>query len=72
MLGEGISILDLTMLLKAINDKELILQVKILDGEWKDLNKIQLKAMIKAITSGQLTSSDDIRARLFSKITTRS
>lgn len=64
--GEGISIPDLMQLVQAIKSKELTLQVKVLDGEWKDLNKDQFKNMLQAIVTGKLTNSADIRARLYS------
>lgn len=67
MIGNGVSIFDLTKLLKAINDKDLVLQVKILDGEWADFDKNQLANMIQAILAGSLSSSADIRARLYAK-----
>jgi hypothetical protein len=67
MLGEGISMLDLGLLVKAARDKDLVLQVKIMDGNWEDFNAVQLKKMITSITSGNVTSSADIRMRLFAK-----
>lgn len=65
MFGEGISLLDLTSLLKAIRDKNLVLQVKILDGPWEDISKDVISKMVKTITSGSVTQSNDIRLRLF-------
>ena len=67
MIGEGISILDLTQLAKAVKDKKLTLQLKVLDGEWANLNKEEFKKMLDAIMSGKLSSSADIRARLYSE-----
>jgi hypothetical protein len=67
MFGEGITILDLMALLKAIREKDLILQVKIIDGEWETLSGPVITKMISAITLGSITSSSDIRLRLFSK-----
>jgi hypothetical protein len=67
MFGEGISLLDLTLLLKAIREKNLTLQVKILDGPWEDISKNVVSVMVKTITSGQITTSNDIRLRLFDK-----
>jgi hypothetical protein len=67
MFGEGISLLDLTLLLKAIREKNLTLQVKILDGPWEDISKNVISVMVKTITSGQITTSNDIRLRLFDK-----
>lgn len=64
--GEGISIPDLMQLVQAIKSKELTLQVKVLDGEWKTLDKHVFKDMLQAIMMGQLTNSADIRARLYS------
>jgi len=67
MIGEGISILDLTQLAKAVKDKKLTLQIKVLDGEWANLNKEEFKKMLDAIITGKLSSSADIRARLYSE-----
>jgi hypothetical protein len=67
MFGEGISLVDLMQLLNAIRQKELVLQVKIIDEPWADLSQTVLLAMIQAVTSGKITQSDDIRLRLFSK-----
>lgn len=67
MIVEGISIMDLMQLGKAVKDKKLTLQIKVLDGEWKDLDKDQFKTMLEAIMAGQLTTTADIRARLYSK-----
>jgi hypothetical protein len=67
MIVEGISIMDLMQLGKAVKDKKLTLQIKVLDGEWKDLDKDQFKNMLEAIMAGQLTTTADIRARLYSK-----
>jgi hypothetical protein len=66
MIGKDISILDLMQLGKAVKDKELTLQIKVLDGEWKDLDKGQFKSMLEAIMTGKLSSSSNIRARLYS------
>jgi len=67
MIGEGISVMDLMQLGKAVKDKKLTLQIKVLEGEWKDLDKGQFKAMLEAIMAGQLSTTADIRARLYSK-----
>jgi len=67
MIGEGISVMDLMQLGKAVKDKKLTLQIKVLEGEWKDLDKDQFKAMLEAIMAGQLSTTADIRARLYSK-----
>lgn len=64
--GEGISIPDLMQLVQAIKQKELTLQIKVLDGEWATLNKEVFRNMLQAITTGKLTNVADIRARLFS------
>ncbi len=66
MIGEGISILDLTQLAKAVKDKKLTLQIKVLEGEWATLDKTEFKKMLDAILSGKLSSTADIRARLYS------
>lgn len=67
MFGEGISLLDLTALLTSIRKKDLVLQVKIVDREWENLSGATIKGMIEAINKGSITSSDDIRLRLFAK-----
>jgi hypothetical protein len=67
MIGEGISVLDLMQLGKAVKEKKLTLQIKVLEGEWKDLDKDQFKTMLEAVMSGQLSNTADIRARLYSK-----
>lgn len=67
MIGEGISMLDLMQLGKAVKAKELTLQIKVLDGDWKDLNKQQFAEMLAAILEGKLSNTSDIRARLYSK-----
>jgi len=69
MIGKDISVLDLMQLGKAVKAKELTLQIKVLDGEWKDLDKEQFKTMLDAVMSGKLSSTADIRARLYSKKT---
>jgi len=66
MIGKDISVLDLMQLGKAVKDKDLTLQIKVLDGEWKDLDKEVFKNMLQAIMTGQLSSTADIRARLYS------
>lgn len=66
MIGEGISVLDLMQLGKAVKDKKLTLQIKVLEGEWKTLDKDQFKKMLEAIMAGQLSTTADIRARLYS------
>jgi len=65
MFGEGITIYDLMGLLKAIREKNLTLQVKIIDGPWENLSAAILSRMIEAITDGSITQSSDIRLRLF-------
>jgi hypothetical protein len=67
MFGEGVSLIDLTVLLKAIRDKDLVLQVKIIDGEWENLSGGAITRMIASITMGNITHSKDIRLRLFKK-----
>ena len=67
MFGDGISFSDLTQLFLAIRSKDLVLQVKIIDGEWEDLSTPTVNIMIRAITSGKITSSNDIKLRLFAK-----
>ena len=69
MFIEGISVLDLMQLGKAVKDKQLTLQIKVLDGEWKDLDKEQFKVMLQSIMNGQVSNTADIRARLYSKKT---
>jgi len=65
MFGEGITIYDLMSLLKAIREKNLTLQVKIIDGEWETLSAPIVNKMIKAITLGSISNDSDIRLRLF-------
>lgn len=67
MIGNGISILDLTQLAKAVKDKQLTLQIKVLEGEWADLDRDQFRKMVQAITTGEVSSTADIRARLYKK-----
>lgn len=66
MIGKDISVLDLMQLGKAVKDKDLTLQIKVLDREWRDLDKEVFKDMLQAIMTGQLSSTADIRARLYS------
>lgn len=67
MFGDGISILDLTKLVTAIRQKDLVLQVKVLDATWADLDRKTLDDVIRAITTGAVTGSGDIRLRLFAR-----
>jgi hypothetical protein len=67
MFGDGISILDLTRLLGAIRQKELVLQVKILDGDWREFSRAALVDMVNAILGAKVNDSGDIRARLHAK-----
>jgi len=67
MFGEGISLVELIPLLTAIRQKDLILQVKILDGEWENFSGAVIGNMVKAITLETVTQSKDIRLRLFKK-----
>lgn len=67
MLGDGISLLDLAALLKAIREKDLLLEVKIGDGQWEGLSKVTIGKMLTAVTSGGITQATDIRLRLFAK-----
>ncbi|VVB55256.1 Uncharacterised protein [uncultured archaeon] len=67
MFGEGVSMLDLMALLKAIREKNLVLQVKIIDKPWEDLSGKVVKAMIEAVTTGLIKQSSDIRLRLSEK-----
>ena len=67
MFGEGISILDLTKLFSAVREKDLVLQVKIVDGPWENLSGPVVTEMIRSITTGKITHSSDIRMRLFGK-----
>jgi hypothetical protein len=67
MFGAGISLVDLMGLLNAVKNKDLTLQVKIIDDEWEDISKDVIGKMVKAITSGRITQANDIRLRLFAK-----
>jgi hypothetical protein len=51
----------------SIKTKDLVLQVKITDGEWEDISKAVISKMITAVTSGKITQTDDIRLRLFAE-----
>lgn len=66
MFGEGISLLDLTQLLKAIREKDLVLQVKIIDDEWQDLNKNAIHKILNSIIGNHVNKTNDIRMRLYS------
>ena len=66
MFGEGISLLDLTQLLKAIREKDLVLQVKIIDDEWQDLNKNAIHKILNSILGNRVNKTNDIRMRLYS------
>ena len=66
MFGEGISLLDLTQLLKAIREKDLVLQVKIIDDEWQDLNKNAIHKILNSIIGNRVNKTNDIRMRLYS------
>lgn len=67
MFGEGISITDLMALLNQIRTKELVLHVKVINGEWQELSKKSFKEMLDAITGGKVRQADDIRLRLMAK-----
>ena len=67
LFGEGISLFDLAGLLRAIRDKNLVLQVKIVDRPWEDLSPTIITQMTAAITSGLIRESNDIRLRLFTR-----
>ena len=67
MIGNGISLLDLMELWNSIKTKDLVLQVKITDGEWEDISKAVISKMITAVTSCKITQTDDIRLRLFAE-----
>ena len=67
MLGDGISLLDLAALLKSIREKDLLLEVKVGDGQWEGLTKITINKMLATVTSGEVTQASDIRLRLFAK-----
>jgi hypothetical protein len=70
MFGEGISTFELFHLIKAIREKELVVQVKILDGLWEDFSSAKLQEILRVVTTGQVTNSSDIRLRLFAKSAT--
>lgn len=67
MFGDGISLLDLTLLLKEIRAKDLVLEVKVLTGPWGPVSKEKLGEMVKAIVQGKVNGAGDIRLRLFAK-----
>jgi hypothetical protein len=65
MFGDDISLLDLMALLKGIRDKNLTLQVKIGEEAWEVLSKGIITKMLTTVVSGKVTSTNDIRIRLF-------
>ena len=65
MFGDDISLLDLMALLKGIRDKNLTLQVKIGEEVWEVLSKGTITKMLTTVVSGKVTSTNDIRLRLF-------
>jgi len=67
MFGEGISITHLLALLQSIRTRNLTLQVKIIDGDWKDISALAIGEMIEAINEQKITKTEDIRLRLFQK-----
>lgn len=67
LFGEGISLVDLIVLLKAIRDKHLVLQVKIGNGPWDDLSSAVVTKMTGAVTQGFVNENNDIRLRLFDR-----
>jgi hypothetical protein len=67
MLGNGLSLVDLMQLLNAIRQKDLILQVKIIDGPWEELSQNVLLAMIQVVTTGKISLGNEIRLRLLHK-----
>jgi hypothetical protein len=67
MFGDGISLIDLTVLLKNIREKQLTLQVKITDGPWEDLSSSVISNMIQTVKKGIINDTNDIRLRLFNK-----
>jgi hypothetical protein len=67
MFGDGVSIVDVTLLVKAVRDKGLAVQVKILEGPWEDVSGETIKRVIVAVNSGTISSASDVRMRLFVK-----
>jgi len=67
LFGEGITLYDLADLLRVIRNKNLTLQVKIIDHPWENLSVAIITQMIGVITSGAINGSNDIRLRLFTK-----
>ena len=66
--GEGISVTDLFQLLNSIRERQgLILDVKILDGEWRPISVPVIKEMILTIRGGKIEGGNDIRLRLHGK-----
>jgi DNA primase large subunit len=64
MIGEGIGIPELLKLFRAIQDKDLHLDVKILDEGWVPITQDSLKAMIQSVIGGKIQGGADIRLRL--------
>lgn len=68
MFGEGVALTDLFALLNIIRDKNLQLDVKILDSEWRPLSPLVVKDMVGAIKEGKIIGGSDIRLRLHEKV----
>lgn len=64
MLGEGIALPDVLQLFRVVREKNLQLDVKILDNGWEPVTQASVTAMIKAIIEGKIKAADDIRLRL--------
>jgi hypothetical protein len=68
MFGEGVSLTDLFALLNIIRDKNLQLDVKILDEGWCILSPLVVKDMVGTIKAGKVLGGNDIRLRLHEKV----
>jgi hypothetical protein len=68
MFGEGVSLTDLFALLNIIRDKNLQLDVKILNNEWCALSPSVVKDMVITIKEGKILGDSDIRLRLHEKV----
>ncbi len=71
MFGEGINAVELFQLFASIREKDLVLEIKILDQPWEELSMMVIRTAIKVIKDNKLQNGGDIRLRLHGKETTR-
>lgn len=70
MFGEGTSVTDLLSLVTAIRKKDLVLEVKILEGPWEPFTPVTVRAIVQAIEQEKIKDGKDIRLRLHAKEST--